>query len=148
MGPEPAAGLPPEYTPAPPPTATETAQTPGQTRIYYPPQPGGEDGQPARLRQELADIRHETAAVRFQLALLYDHNEEPPPAEAAPGNPHAQLAAARREYARLLDTMADYQQTEHQDNDSPATLSAANTQRAAADYHQTAADRWWPGKPN
>ncbi len=128
-----------ETAAAPHPEATETAQTPGQTRIYYPPPPGAEAGQPARLQQELADIRHETAAVRFQLALLYDHNEDPPPAAAA-SNPHAQLAAARREYARLLDVMADYQQTETQNNDSLSTRSAANNQRAAADYHRAAAE--------
>lgn len=132
-----AAGAPSEETRNP--GASPRLPGPGQPTFYFP--PPAEDEKAGHARRELALTRRNTANVRYQLALLYDHREEPSAAtETAAGNPHAQLAAARREHARLQNKMADYQEKEGHRTDAAATRQIAAYENAAAAYDQAIAE--------
>ena len=99
------------------------------------------------VQEQLDAVLFNTAIIRRHLALLYDHQQDHPTAEHAPPADHEQpadayrqLADARRQYAQLLDVMADYQDTEGYRNDATARRQVAAHEYAIAALAQQKAE--------
>ena len=97
------------------------------------------------VQEQLDAVLFNTAIIRRHLALLYDHHHQPadhaPLADQElPADAYRRLASARREYAHLLDMMADYQDTEGYRNDATARRQVAAHEYALAAHAQAKAE--------